>query len=262
MGDMRLAQEMTLAAAKSGADIVKFQTWKVNNLKSGPWDTDGRRQIYEKAELSREMHRDLRDLCSSAGVRFMTSCFSSRDVEEVRQLSSIIKVPSTELTNRELLSEICRLFVGDPDHHIYVSTGASIWSEVMSAADVLRESGVSFTLLHCVSSYPCPAESCNMPRIKTLSEISESVGYSGHYPGIEDALVAIEMGVACVEKHFTTDQTLPGRDNKFALLPGDFARIREFEAARKSMLSYHGKDHLECERDMRQNYRGRWDKRD
>ena len=50
MGSLKLAEKMIKAAKESGADYAKFQTWRVKNLKSGPWDTDGRRDIYKKAE--------------------------------------------------------------------------------------------------------------------------------------------------------------------------------------------------------------------
>ena len=53
MGDLDLAKKMILAAKSAGADICKFQTWREENLKPGPWDTDGRREIYKKANLSK-----------------------------------------------------------------------------------------------------------------------------------------------------------------------------------------------------------------
>ena len=55
-GDMNLAKQMIQAAAHNGADYAKFQTWSVSRLKPGEWDTDGRRQIYEQAELTKDRH--------------------------------------------------------------------------------------------------------------------------------------------------------------------------------------------------------------
>ena len=56
MGDMELAKKMIKAANDSGADYAKFQTWSTQNLKPGPWDTDGRLELYEKSQLSLEQH--------------------------------------------------------------------------------------------------------------------------------------------------------------------------------------------------------------
>ena len=76
MGDMELAKNMIISAAKSGADICKFQTWSEKNLKSGPWDNDGRREIYKKAELSEEQHFELKKICEENKVLFLTSVFN------------------------------------------------------------------------------------------------------------------------------------------------------------------------------------------
>ena len=63
MGDISLAKEFIDAAKESGADYAKFQTWSVKNLKNGPWDSDGRKEIYQKAELTKEMHEELFEYC-------------------------------------------------------------------------------------------------------------------------------------------------------------------------------------------------------
>ena len=62
MGNIHLAEKMIKAAAKAGADFCKFQTWSVDNLKKGPWDKDGRRKIYEKAQLSFADHIKLKNM--------------------------------------------------------------------------------------------------------------------------------------------------------------------------------------------------------
>ena len=68
MGDMKLAKEMISAAKESGADFAKFQTWSVERLKPGVWDTDGRREIYENAELDLDKHFDLKNYCDEVGI--------------------------------------------------------------------------------------------------------------------------------------------------------------------------------------------------
>ena len=95
-------------------------------------------------------------------------------------------------------------------------------------------------------------------RIKDLSDLHTSVGYSGHYPGIFDALASLEMGAEVIEKHFTVNHNLPGRDNKFAILPGELAQISKYINAREQMLYYSGRNYIKCESDSRENYRGRW----
>ena len=71
--------------------------------------------------------------------------------------------------------------------------------------------------MHCTSAYPCDAEKINIPRMMELKKITKTIGYSGHFSGIDDAKIAISLGAKYVEKHFTINNELPGRDNKFAI---------------------------------------------
>ncbi len=80
-GDLDLAKQMAKAAQESGATYAKYQTWSVNRLKSGSWDEDGRRQIYEKAQLSEQDHIDLINYCNTIGLKFLSSVFSLADAE-------------------------------------------------------------------------------------------------------------------------------------------------------------------------------------
>ena len=102
MGDMKLAKEMILAAKESGCDFAKFQTWSVDRLKPGVWDTDGRREIYEKAELDLDKHIELKQYCDEVGIQFMSSVFSIEDAKLLKQVvTDYVKIPSFESRNRE-----------------------------------------------------------------------------------------------------------------------------------------------------------------
>ena len=87
MGDMELAKEMVAAAGEAGADYAKFQTWSVDNLKRGPWDNDGRLEIYKKAELSRKQHEEMAEYCDSKNILFLTSVFNINDVEWLAEIN-------------------------------------------------------------------------------------------------------------------------------------------------------------------------------
>ena len=105
MGDIDIAKKMIKAAKQSGADYAKFQTWRVKNLKNGPWDSDGRRQIYEKAELSKEEHIMLKDFCESNKIEFLSSAFSIPDAQLLKEINcKSVKIPSFESRNHQLIS--------------------------------------------------------------------------------------------------------------------------------------------------------------
>ena len=91
-----------------------------------------------------------------------------------------------------------------------------------------------------------------------LKKIVQTVGYSGHYPGIDDAMLAICSGAQFVEKHFTIDKNLPGRDNKFSILPSDLKALVKFKENHEKMKEFNGLDLQECEKDIYHNVRGRW----
>jgi len=254
MGDMVLAKEMIASAAEAGADYVKFQTWSTNKLKQGAWNNDGRYEIYKKAELSQEQHVELSDYCQTNSIKFLTSIFNENDVSWLSELcGDAIKVPSHEVYNKNLISKLDAKF-----EKVFISTGASTWDEVSRLNNLVKNS--TLYLLHCVSSYPCPPENVNLPRIAALKELCENVGYSGHFFGIDDAIAAISYDLRIIEKHFTLDRSLPGRDNQYAILPNELKQICDYRDNFSQMQIKHGNEYQKCEQDIIENYRGRWSK--
>ena len=98
----------------------------------------------------------------------------------------------------------------------------------------------------------------NIPRMNKLKDLGFSIGYSDHIQGVESAKVTIEFGAKVIEKHFTIDNNLPGRDNKFAILPSDLSNLSLYLQLRNEMLINKGVDFQECESDSRTNYTGRF----
>lgn len=254
MGDMNLAKKMVDAAMESGADFAKFQTWSVKNLKPGPWDSDGRLEIYQKAELTHDKHNELLEYCENVGINFLTSVFNIKDIEFVASLGNeIIKIPSHEAYNSELLSEAANSF-----NKVLVSAGACTWEEVINITKIVPKE--KLILLHCVSAYPANFEDLNFPKMVKLKSLTDVIGYSGHHQTIDDAILAISMGAKFIEKHFTIDNSLPGRDNEFAVLPSEFTKLNDFRNNYSNMMKDRGLDLQDKERDIFDNYRGRWSK--
>ena len=253
MGNMTLAEKMISSAKKAGADFCKFQTWKVKKLIKGSWDTDGRKQIYNKAELTDAKHYQLKKICKKYNIGFFTSVFNKDDLSLLKKINDkIIKVPSHEIYNIDLISECLKNF-----KKVLISVGASKWQEINKITK-LRNFKKKAILMHCVSSYPCDPTNLNFKKIEYIKKISRTYGYSGHYNGIEDAILAISNGATYIEKHFTINKELPGRDNKFAILPDDLAKISEFRKFYNMSYKFKGLNVQKCEMDTYKNYRGRW----
>jgi len=258
MGDLSLADEMIEAASKAGAHVAKFQYWNPNKLKKGPWDEDGRKEIYFKAQLTDEKIAALHELCGKHGVEFLMSVFNAEDAEFVSKVSKeAIKIPSHEIANLELIEFCLAEF-----KKVYISAGACTVEELDKVAELVnstRPEDQNVIVMHCVSSYPCGVERMNLGRIDALRErFANRLGLSDHSTSTLVPAFAVIKGVEVIEKHFTTDHDLPGRDNKFAVLPEDFkALVENCEEARKSVIDL-GVAAQDIEMDTMNNYRGRW----
>lgn len=256
MGDMKLAETMISEASNAGADYCKFQTWKVKNLKNGPWNFDGRLEIYNKAELSDDDHSTLINLCKKYKVKFLTSVFNIKDINFISKLSNdAIKIPSPEVYNLDLIKEACKNF-----KKIFISLGACNWKEFNNILNSSIDLNKVF-FMHCVSSYPLKEENVNFPKLLEIKKLHNQIGYSGHLKGTDDAIAAISLGAIIVEKHFTIDNNLPGQDNKFALLPNEMKTISNYRDIFSKMSVNKGLDVQECEMNIYKNYRGRWSKK-
>ncbi len=258
MGNMALAKKMIMMAKKNGADYVKFQTWSVSKLKNGSWDNDGRRKIYLKAELTKEKHQILLKFCKKNKIKFLTSVFNEDDVNWLSKLyNNVIKIPSHEVYNTNLITKCIKKF-----KFVIISTGAAKWSEIIKIKKLVTKYGKqkNICVLHCVSTYPCSYENANLPRINNLKRIFKNVGYSGHCEGIMDAIDACKYDIKLIEKHFTLNKSLPGRDNKFAILPNELKDLSKFIYLSKKMSIFKGKNLQKSELDTFKNYRGRWKK--
>lgn len=235
-GNIETAKRLVDAAALSGADAIKFQTFKAENLvckdaKKAEYQlkvTDKKETQYsmlKKLELTEEMHWMLLEYCRKKDIIFLSTPF---DIESVKMLDtmgiSIIKIPSGEITNFPYLCEIAGLH-----KRIILSTGMSNLSEVKNAVDVLKENGAKdITVLHCNTQYPTPLCDVNLLAMVSMGkELGIPVGYSDHTQGIEVPLAAVALGACVIEKHFTLDRSMDGPDHKASLEPYELKEMVE-----------------------------------
>jgi N,N'-diacetyllegionaminate synthase len=255
MGDMAIAEKMIVSAKSSGADVAKFQYWDPSKLKPGPWDHDGRLEIYKAAALNEEKIRLLMRLCDENNIEFLISAFNASDASFISSLGiKKLKIPSHEVANTALHS-----FAANNFEEVYVSLGAGTSSEVEQACEVYNSvEGLFWVGMHCVSSYPCGPEHANLPRLRYLSNLCKNLGYSDHTSDVVTPSISLAFGSRVVEKHFTIDKELPGRDNKFALDPDEFFQMVENIRNAEKSCFYHGPEPRDIEKDTMTNYRGRW----
>lgn len=258
MGDSSIAKDMIQSAKECGANTVKFQYWNPDYLKEGVWDTDGRREIYNKAALTEDKVNELQKMSQDAGCNFLISVFGTIGASIMADLGiKNIKIPSHETTNKKLIE-----FCSSKFDYIYFSAGASTERDVLEAVNILKDGRADFNLMHCVSSYPVSDDRANLNRINWLSTMHSSIGYSDHTQSTIVPALAVLNGALVIEKHFTIDKELPGRDNKFALDPKEFNQMCQNIQTASSSIIDKGNGYQSIEEDTVMNYRGRWEPQD
>ncbi|HMK46239.1 MAG TPA: N-acetylneuraminate synthase family protein [Methanocella sp.] len=248
-GDIRIMKDMIRVAKESGADYIKFQSWLSNNLIT---DDSSNRQYYKEREVLDETHFVLRDECRSQGIKFLTTCFDIGRIDFLKQLGlTEIKVASPDLGSSAMIEKL-----RDNFDHLIISTGMSYGDEVRQTASIMK--GRNFTLLHCISLYPTPPEKVNMARMDWLRQFTPSVGFSDHTFGTAAAKIAIARGADYVEKHFTLDRSLPGRDQPLSAEPAELKEICDFARTTETMMGDGRVDLFEDECPARKKFVGRW----
>jgi sialic acid synthase SpsE len=254
MGDMERAKDMIHASKENGADLVKFQTWSVKRLKKGPWEEDGRLEIYKNAELTKDQHFELYEYSNKVGIDFFTSVFSVDDAKLLSEVQDkFVKIASFDSDNLDLLR-----YCNDNFETMFISTGTKTVDEVKGSVNKENIPDANVVVLHCVSSYPLKPKNANLPRINSFKKIYDNVGYSDHTVGVETTKVALEYDIDVVEKHFTLDQSLPGRDNKFAILPHELKDLSDYIKMREESKTSHGDGYLGVEEESRKWMTGRF----
>ncbi|MBI5202075.1 MAG: N-acetylneuraminate synthase [Elusimicrobia bacterium] len=243
-GDPRLAVRLVDAAADAGADAVKFQTFKAENLaiESAPkakYQLAGAPEgsqlaMLRKLELSEAGHREALKRAKKRGIEFLSTPFDEPSADFLHRLGvARFKLGSGELTNLPLLRHVARL-----KRPMILSTGMSTLAEVRDAVKAVKGAGnPPLSLLHCVSCYPADPADANLRAMKTLADAFRvPVGFSDHTPGLEVSVAAAALGAEIVEKHFTLDKNLPGPDHAMSLDPAELAAwVRAVRNARAAL---------------------------
>lgn len=235
-GSVERAIAMVEAAVSAGADYIKFQTFKAENLvtaraakaeyqKQNQPDGDSQLEMLRALELSENDFRRIAAYCRELGIGFMSTPFDIPSADSLATLGmDYWKIPSGEITNLPLLRHIGR-FRGK----VILSTGMSTIDEVKAAVDVITTAGTErsdIILLHCTTQYPAPYPSVNLRAMNALAALGcGSVGYSDHTRGIEVSIAAAALGASVIEKHFTLDRNLPGPDHKASLTPAELTLL-------------------------------------
>jgi len=240
-GNPAQAEKMIEAAAKSGANAVKFTSYHTDRLlipyrdhHAKPQDgTESAYQTLLRCELGREHQERLKRYADRHDILFLSTPFDEESADFLDSLDvPVYKIASCDLTHVPLLRHIASK--GKP---VFLSTGMSFLSEVADAVWTLRDAGAKeILLMHCVSSFPALPQYMNLRALQTMQSYFElPVGLSDHSEGILLAPVAVALGAVVIEKHFTLDKNTPGPHHKASMDPTDLKEmirnLRDIEAS-------------------------------
>ncbi|MEY4875359.1 MAG: legionaminic acid synthase [Bacteroidota bacterium] len=245
-GDIEIAKKLINEAAKTGADMVKFQTFiteeviskdapKAEYQKNTTGNTESQFDMVKKLELSEAAHYELQAHCVANNIQFLSTPFDLPSIDLLQRMKlEMVKIPSGEINNVPYLRHIAGKF-----KHYFLSTGMSDMKEIEFAVKLLSKSGVTInqiTILHCNTEYPTQMQDVNLKAMKTIARhFKTNVGYSDHTIGWEVAIAAVALGASVIEKHFTLDKNMEGPDHKASLEPDELKtlveKIRSIEIA-------------------------------
>ncbi len=231
-GDIELAKRLIVAASHAGADAVKFQTFKTEEVVSRttrlvPYQKEfakGARTQFDMLralELSDQDHFQLMKFAKDRGIILISTPgdFASADLLD-RLGVSLFKIGSDDLNNFPLLE-----YVAAKGKPIILSTGMGTLKEIKEAVYdvILKTRRVPLIVMHTTTQYPCPLKDVNMRALSTIREcLRLPVGYSDHTAGVSASMSAVSLGACVIEKHITLDRKLPGPDHASSYEPEEF----------------------------------------
>ena len=221
-GDLNIAKELIDTAKSTGCDAVKFQKRTLDvvytkeylgSSRDSPWGTTQREQK-EGLEFGKKEYDEIDAYCKKVGIEWLASAWDVESQIFLRPYNlKYNKVASAMLTHLPLLEEIAK-----EGKHTFISTGMSSFEQIDQAIEIFKKHNCDYTLLHCISTYPCRDEDCNLRVISSLKDCYGCpVGYSGHEAGILPSVLAVVLGADTLERHITLDKTMYGSDQSASL---------------------------------------------
>jgi N,N'-diacetyllegionaminate synthase len=237
-GKLSLGKKLIDIAKKIGADAVKFQIFKTENVitKKAPLCTyqkknnfKNKKSLFEylkKLELKYSDFEHLALYCKKKKIEFMCTADEIEGLNEIKRNIKKIKIGSSELNDLFFLEQVAKL-----NKITFLSTGLSNFEDVKKSRNFLIKKGLSknkIYLLHCNSAYPSPNNDLNLNVLRTYKEyFGKNVGFSDHSSSIISSVLSVALGAKVVEKHLTLSKKLEGPDHQTSLNPSEFKQMIE-----------------------------------
>ncbi|MEN9867704.1 MAG: hypothetical protein RL748_3294 [Pseudomonadota bacterium] len=230
------ALEIVDAAAKSGAQALKLQTYTADTMtldidtgdffiadKKSLWEGTSLYKLYQQAYTPWEWHAPIFERARSHGMIPFSTPFDETAVDFLESLNvDCYKIASFENTDLPLIRKVAA--TGKP---MIISTGMASVAELDETVRTARAAGCrDLVLLKCTSNYPATPENTNILTIPHLRQLFGcEVGLSDHTMGVGVAVASVALGASVIEKHFTLCRADGGVDSTFSLEPHEMASL-------------------------------------
>ena len=221
-GDINIAKELIDLAVSTGCDAVKFQKRSIDIVytpelldspRQSPWGTTQRAQK-EGLEFGKTEYDEIDRYCKEVGIDWFASAWDEESQKFLRNYNCKFNKVASAMIQHEKMLEL----IAEEGRHTFISTGMSKFEDIDKAVDIFEKYNCGYTLLHCVSLYPCLDEDCNLKMIQILRErYNCPIGYSGHERGVLPSVLAVSLGAVVIERHITLDRAMYGSDQSASL---------------------------------------------
>ena len=246
---LKRALQIVEAAAVSGADALKLQTYTADtitlNITEGEfliednnslWNGKSLYELYQEAYTPWEWHEPIMNRANELGIICFSTPFDDTAVDFLEELNvPAYKIASHEIVHLPLIKKVAA--TGKP---MIISTGMATVTEIDEAVRTIRDVGCEqFILLKCTSTYPANPENSNVLTIPHIRELFGcEVGLSDHTMGVGSSVAAVAQGATVIEKHFTLRRSDGGVDSVFSMEPEEMQQlVMETERAWQSLGS-------------------------
>jgi pseudaminic acid synthase len=256
-GSLERALTMVDAAAATGCDAIKIQTYTADTITmdvdrpefrihGGLWDGRSLYELYQEAHTPFEWHAAIFARAAERGVTIFSSPFDETAVDLLAGLGApAYKIASFEAVDLPLIR-----YAAAKGKPLIISTGMANLSEIEAARDTALAAGApGVVMLHCVSSYPATFADANVRTVRDMARRFDCpIGLSDHTPGTAASVAAVAMGASVIEKHFTLARADGGPDAAFSLEPAEFKALVDDTKAAWAALGQAHYDVLGSER--------------
>jgi N,N'-diacetyllegionaminate synthase len=233
-GELSIAIELADKAKSIGADCVKFQTFKTENIvtKTSPKAnyqlqvTDSKESQFDmlkKLELNKSDFLTIKKHCETIGIRFLSTPYNFEDADLLNEIGvDAFKIASGQLVELPFLRYVAKF-----KKQMIISTGMANIGEVFDAVEAIKQEGnEDIVVLQCNTDYPSKIEDTNIHAMCTMRDVlNVSIGYSDHVPNNYACFAAVALGATVIEKHFTLDKKMEGPDHSSSLEPNEFLEL-------------------------------------